>query len=182
MNAKELGAIAERLEPYTLHAGECMIQWIEDGCDGQRALLVFNEDQHPFSELCKLPDGRQRKVVVHAIFIELDNEGNPINKEREHQLRNAEQKGGDYCSAFHILVKDVNFHRYAYAVLGMTELAKLSEHGRAEVIETWLRQELLKGQSSRMLDHDDALQSEFRRTVLRPFNEWKEQRGTGRER
>ena len=177
MDGDKLEEIEETLRPYALHAGECMIQWIEDGCDGQRALIMFNEPQHPFAELCKTDDNRQRKAVVHAIFFEVDNDGNPINKEREHQLRSAEQKGGEYCAAFHILIGDVDFHRYLYKCGGMSQLSKMTENARRSAVEEHLRDKLLKGASSRMLDHDDLLQSEFRQQFLRPFNEWKEERG-----
>lgn len=165
------------LEPYTLHAGEVLVQWIEDGSEGQVALIRFNEEKHPLKDLMFNGDGKMQTRIVHAIIIEKDDAGEPINQQRRYQLRNATLKGGKMCQKFHILKAEHDFHRFLYAERKMTALADMTDRKeRAEHVETFLRETLLKGQSSKMLDHNEELKNKFLDFYWRPYRRWLNER------
>lgn len=167
--AEMLGA----LKPYVLHAGECLIERIEDNSNGQRVTLRFAEDQHPLRDLIE-NDGFTR--IIHAIFIETDDKGTPIDQQRAYQIRNAELKGGEYCQKFHILIREHQFHRFMYQAKGLIVLAEMSEAERKLEVETTIRTLILKGQSSRMLDHDPNLRDNFISEIYEPYKAWKRER------
>ena len=173
-------AIAD-LKPYVLHAGEVLIERVEDGSAGQTARLRFAEDTHPLAELLRTPDGYSRSRIVQIIVIETDDKGTPVDQPRRYQLRNAELKGGEICKKFHVLKGDINFHRWMYKEQGYTDLAECATAKlRQDWCEAWLRQNILKGQSSRMLDHDPGLAETFIDIMWDPFHKWQREREEAR--
>jgi hypothetical protein len=175
--AEKLHRAFEDLAPFTLHAGEILVQWIEDNSDGQVALIRFNEETHPLKELCTSAEGKIVTAVIHAIFIEKDDAGEPINQARRYQVRNAELKGGETCKKFHIVKAETEFHRWLYAERGLTELAGLPDpKARTAHVEEWLRETLLKGESSKMLDHNTALRDQFIEQFWKPYHAWRNER------
>lgn len=165
------------LEPYTLHAGQVLVQWIEEGSDGQVALIRFNEDQHPFKEFVTNEDGRQQTRIVHAIFIEADDAGEPIHQARRFQLANATLKGGEFCKKFHILIGEVDFARWLFDVHHMKDLAAMDPPERKAAVEERVRAALFPdGQSSKLLDHDPSLRRKFVDTYYRPYMDWRQER------
>lgn len=174
-------AFAE-LKPYVLHAGEVLIERVEDSAKGQTATLRFAEDTHPLAEFLRTPDGYSRSRVVQMIVIETDDKGTPIDQQRRYQLRNAELKGGEWCKKFHVLKSDINFHRYMYKENGYEELGELATSKlRTEWCEEFLRKNVLDGESSRLLDHDPALRERFEKYFWLPFGEWQREREAKRK-
>lgn len=174
-------AFAE-LKPYVLHAGEVLVEKVEDNSSGQTARLRFAEDTHPLAELLRTNDGYSRSRIVQIIVIETDDKGTPIDQQRRYQLRNAELKGGEYCKKFHVLKSDINFHRWMYKEQGYEALAELATSKlRQDWCEKWMRQNILDNQSSRMLDHNPALQERFVEHMWNPFHEWQREREAVRD-
>lgn len=165
------------LDPFCIHAGEVLVQWIEDNSNGQVALIRFNEDKHPLKDLLINGDGKMQTRVVHIVIIERDERGEPVHQERAYQLRNATLKGGKMCQRFHILKSDVEFHRFLFAERNVGDLAGYATHeARTEYVETLLRKELLKGQTSKLLDHEPQLRTDFLDNYWRPFQAWRDAR------
>ena len=180
---QSLAAAFAHLKPYVLHAGEVLIERVENTSAGQTARLRFAEDSHPLAEFLRTPDGFVRSRIVQIIIIETDDKGTPIDQQRRYQLRNAEIKGGEWCKKFHVLKSDPDFHRYMFKVNGYIQLAELATTKlRTDWCEVWLRENVLQGMSSKMLDHNEQLREEFDRYFWEPFHQWKREREAERDR
>ncbi len=177
LTGKQLAEIEARIAEYVLHAGECNVKFIEEGgADGNIALIEFPPNEpHPLKAYCRTEEGRARQRIAHFVIIGIDDTHEPINVQREFQIRNQEQKGGTWCRRFHMMRQDDNFARWLYSLGGdwPARLTGADKKQRETIVETMLRGDLLlKGQSSKQLDHDPELQKRFRETIYEPYTKF----------